>query len=155
MGIRVWVRDYYDGGRGGGCSRQVTLINSSLTCTHSLLKHKKHHGKRVLSAPALSCSTASLTFVRTTELSGLLSMAQHVICRSLSSGRGGGGGGAAKATRGRHFIRDGGGGRPLQGYAGSGAAHCPVINSLFVLLSSIFSCAYIYSPFCSMNINIS
>ena len=37
-------------------------------------------------------------------------MAQHVICRSLSSGRGGGGGGgAAKATRGRHFIRDGGG----------------------------------------------
>ena len=100
------------GGGGGGCSRQVTLINSSLTCTHSLLKHKKHHGKRVHSAPALSCSTASLTFVRTTELSGLLSMAQHVICRSLSSGRGGGGGGAAKATRGRHFIRDGGGGRP-------------------------------------------
>ena len=45
-------------------------------------------------------------------------MAQHVICRSLSSGRGGG---AAKATRGRHFIRDGGGGRPPQGYAGSGA----------------------------------
>ena len=78
------------GGGGGGCSRQVTLINSSLTCTHSLLKHKKHHGKRVHSAPALSCSTASLTFVRTTELSGLLSMAQHVICRSLSSGRGGG-----------------------------------------------------------------
>ena len=77
--------------RGGGCSRQVTLINSSLTCTHSLLKHKKHHGKRVHSAPALSCATASLTFVRTTELSGLLSMAQHVICRSLSSGRGGGG----------------------------------------------------------------
>ena len=106
---------------GGGCSRQVTLINSSLTCTHSLLKHKKHHGKRVHSAPALSCSTASLTFVRTTELSGLLSMAQHVICRSLSSGRGGGGGGAAKAARGRHFIRDGGGGRPPQGYAGSGA----------------------------------
>ena len=78
------------GGGGGGCSRQVTLINSSLTCTHSLLKHKKHHGKRVHSAPALSCSTASLTFVRTTELSGLSSMAQHVICRSLSSGRGGG-----------------------------------------------------------------
>ena len=77
------------GGGGGGCSRQVTLINSSLTCTHSLLKHKKHHGKRVHSAPALSCSTASLTFVRTTELSGLLSMAQHVICRSLSSERGG------------------------------------------------------------------
>ena len=47
-------------------------------------------------------------------------MAQHVICRSLSSGRGGGGG-AAKAARGRHFIRDGGGGRPPQGYAGSGA----------------------------------
>ena len=118
---------------GGGCSRQVTLINSSLTCTHSLLKHKKHHGKRVHSAPALSCATASLTFVRTTELSGLLSMAQHVICRSLSSGRGGGGGGgggggkscqgAAFHTRwgGRHFIRDGGGGRPPQGYAGSGA----------------------------------
>ena len=113
------VQSAYDGG-GGGCSRQVTLINSSLTCTHSLLKHKKHHGKRVHSAPALSCSTASLTFVRTTELSGLLSMAQHVICRSLSSGRGGGGG-AAKAARGRHFIRDGGGGRPPQGYAGSGA----------------------------------
>ena len=109
---RRGVQSAYDGGGGGGggCSRQVTLINSSLTCTHSLLKHKKHHGKRVHSAPALSCSTASLTFVRTTELSGLLSMAQHVICRSLSSGRGGGG--AAKATRGRHFIRDGGGGRP-------------------------------------------
>ena len=127
---RRGVQSAYDGGGGavrlrrgggGGCSRQVTLINSSLTCTHSLLKHKKHHGKRVHSAPALSCSTASLTFVRTTELSGLLSMAQHVICRSLSSGRGEGGGGAAKATRGRHFIRDGGGGRPPQGYAGSGA----------------------------------
>ena len=48
-------------------------------------------------------------------------MTQHVICRSLSSGRG------------RHFIRDGGGGggggggwggRPPQGYAGSGAAWC-------------------------------
>ena len=110
---RRGVQSAYDGGGGGGgCSRQVTLINSSLTCTHSLLKHKKHHGKRVHSAPALSCSTASLTFVRTTELSGLLSMAQHVICRSLSSGRGGGGGGAAKATRGRHFIRDGGGRPP-------------------------------------------
>ena len=116
---RRGVQSAYDGGGGGGeqsaydggggCSRQVTLINSSLTCTHSLLKHKKHHGKRVHSAPALSCSTASLTFVRTTELSGLLSMAQHVICRSLSSGRGGG---AAKATRGRHFIRDGGGRPP-------------------------------------------
>ena len=117
------VQSAYDGGGGGGCSplttggggRQDTLTNSSITCTHSLLKHKGHHGKRVHSAPALSCSTASLTFVRTTELSGLLSMAQHVICRSLSSGRGGGGGGgggAAKAARGRHFIRDGGGGRP-------------------------------------------
>ena len=91
----------YDGG--GGCSRQVTLINSSLTCTHSLLKHKKHHGKRVHSAPALSCATASLTFVRTTELSGLLSMAQHVICRSLSSGRGGGGGGGGKSCQGAAF----------------------------------------------------
>ena len=128
---RRGVQSAYDGG-GGGCSRQVTLINSSLTCTHSLLKHKKHHGKRVHSAPALSCSTASLTFVRTTELSGLLSMAQHVICRSLSSGRGGGGGGgAAKATRGRHFIRDGGGGAaaPPQGYAGSGAAN---LNGILV-----------------------
>ena len=67
---RRGVQSAYDGG-GGGCSRQVTLINSSLTCTHSLLKHKEHHGKRVHSAPALSCSTASLTFVRTTELSGL------------------------------------------------------------------------------------
>ena len=112
------------GGGGGGAVGKFTLINSSLTCTHSLLKHKKHHGKRVHSAPALSCSTASLTFVRTTELSGLLSMAQHVICKSLSSGRGGG---AAKATRGRHFIRDGGGGRPPQGYAGSGA------ESLYIL----------------------
>ena len=95
---------------GGGCSRQVTLINSSLTCTHSLLKHKKHHGKRVHSAPALSCSTASLTFVRTTELSGLLSMAQHVICRSLSSGRGGGGGG--KSYQGAAFHTRWGGRPP-------------------------------------------
>ena len=54
-------------GEGGGCSRQVKLTNSSLTCTHSLLKHKEHHDKQVHSAPALSCSTASLTFVRTTE----------------------------------------------------------------------------------------
>ena len=52
---------------GGGCSRQVKLTNSSLTCMHSLLKHKEHHDKQVHSAPALSCSTASLTFVRTTE----------------------------------------------------------------------------------------
>ena len=98
-------------GGGGGCSRQVTLINSSLTCTHSLLKHKKHHGKRVHSAPALSCSTASLTFVRTTELSGLLSMAQHVICRSLSSGRGGGGGGG-KSCQGAAFHTRWGGRPP-------------------------------------------
>ena len=42
------------------------------------------YAKRVHSAPTLSCSTASLTFVRTTECSGLLSMTQHVICRSLS-----------------------------------------------------------------------
>ena len=135
----------YDGG-GGGCSRQVTLINSSLTCTHSLLKHKKHHGKRVHSAPALSCSTASLTFVRTTELSGLLSMAQHVICRSLSSGRGGGGGGGGgrqKAARGRHFIRDGGGGRPPQGYAGSGAVPCCFPwSSMQKMISSLHVCRW-------------
>ena len=37
-------------------------------------------------------------------------MAQHIICRSLSSGRGGGG--AAKAARGRLFIRDGGAAAP-------------------------------------------
>ena len=98
--------------RGGGCSRQVTLINSSLTCTHSLLKHKKHHGKRVHSAPALSCATASLTFVRTTELSGLLSMAQHVICRSLSSGRGGGGGGRQKLPGGGISYAMGGAAAP-------------------------------------------
>ena len=112
---------------GGGCSPLTTGGGGAVRLrrggavgkSHSLLKHKEHHGKRVHSAPALSCSTASLTFVRTTELSGL--MAQHIICRSLSSGRGGGGG-AAKAARGRHFIRDGGGGRPPQGYAGSGAA---------------------------------
>ena len=56
-------------------------------------------------------------------------MAQHVICRSLSSGRGGGGGGgAAKAARGRHFIRDGGGGRPPQGYAGSGAGNAQLVR---------------------------
>ena len=128
------VRLRRGGGGGGG---------GAVGKSHSVLEHKEHHGKRVHSAPALSCSTASLTFVRTTELSGLLSMAQHVICRSLSSGRGGGGGGgaakaargrqklpgggkscqgAAKAARGRHFIRNGGGGRPPpQGYAGSGA----------------------------------
>ena len=107
------------GGGGGGGGGAVRLRRGgAVGKSHSLLKHKEHHGKRVHSAPALSCSTASLTFVRTTELSGL--MAQHIICRSLSSGRGGGGG-AAKAARGRHFIRDGGGGRPPQGYAGSGA----------------------------------
>ena len=107
------VRLRRGGGGGGGCSRQVTLINSSLTCTHSLLKHKKHHGKRVHSAPALSCSTASLTFVRTTELSGLLSMAQHVICRSLSSGRGGGGGGGGgKSYQGAAFHTRWGGRPP-------------------------------------------
>ena len=104
------VRLRREGGGGGG---EVRLRRGggggAVGKSHSLLKHKEHHGKRVHSAPALSCSTALLTFVRTTELSGLLSMAQHVICRSLSSGRGGG---AAKAARGRHFIRDGGGGRP-------------------------------------------
>ena len=55
-------------------------------------------------------------------------MTQHVICRSLSSGRG-----AAKAARGRHFIRDGGGGRPPpppQGYAGSGAELNSNFNTL-------------------------
>ena len=119
---RRGVQSAYDGGGGGGavrlrrggggCSRQVTLINSSLTCTHSLLKHKKHHGKRVHSAPALSCSTASLTFVRTTELSGLLSMAQHVICRSLSSGRGGGGGGRQKLPGGGISYAMGGAAAP-------------------------------------------
>ena len=135
------MQSAYDGGGGGGGG---TLINSSLTCTHSLLKHKKHHGKRVHSAPALSCSTASLTFVRTTELSGLLSMAQHVICRSLSSGRGGGG--AAKATRGRHFIRDGGGGRPPQGYAGSGAAAYVFAPITLNKIATFFSFAISLAP---------
>ena len=53
------VQSAYDGGGGGG---------GTVGKSHSLLKHKEHHGKRVHSAPALSCSTASLTFVRTTEL---------------------------------------------------------------------------------------
>eukprot|EP00731_Ephydatia_muelleri_P035601 Em0140g4a len=56
---RRGVQSAYDGGGAVGKS-------------HSVLEHKEHHGKRVHSAPALSCSTASLTFVRTTELSGLL-----------------------------------------------------------------------------------
>ena len=96
------VQSAYDG---GGCSPLTTGGGGgAVGKSHSLLKHKEHHGKRVHSAPALSCSTASLTFVRTTELSGLLCMAQHIICRSLSSGRGGGGGrqklpGAAFHTR--------------------------------------------------------
>ena len=71
-------------------------------------------------------------------------MAQHVICTSLSSGRGGG---AAKAARGRHFIRDGGGGgggggggwrpSPPQGYAGSGAA-ISMINLISFLIAVYF-----------------
>ena len=105
---RIGVQSAYGGGGGGG-SPLTTGGGDAVGKSHSVLEHKEHHGKRVHSAPALSCSTASLTFVRTTELSGLLSMAQHVICRSLSSGRGGG---AAKAARGRHFIRDGGGRPP-------------------------------------------
>ena len=96
------VQSAYDGGGGGG--------EGAVDKSHSLLKHKEHHGKRVHSAPALSCSTASLTFVRTTELSGLLSMAQHIICRSLSSGRGGGGGG--KSCRGAAFHTRWGGRPP-------------------------------------------
>ena len=102
----------YDGG-GGGCSRQVTLINSSLTCTHSLLKHKKHHGKRVHSAPALSCSTASLTFVRTTELSGLLVWRNTLsvdLCRR--EGGGGGGGGRQKLPGGGISYAMGGAAAP-------------------------------------------
>ena len=58
------VQSAYDGGGGGG--------GGAVGKSHSVLEHKEHHGKRVHSAPALSCSTASLTFVRTTELSGLL-----------------------------------------------------------------------------------
>ena len=113
---------------GGGCSPFTTGGGGgggAVGKSHSVLEHKEHHGKRIHSAPALSCSTASLTFVRTTELSGLLSMAQHVICRSLSSGRGGGGGGGGKSCQGAAFHTrwggGGGGGRPPQGYAGSGA----------------------------------
>ena len=76
-------------------------------------------------------------------------MAQHVICRSLSSGRGGGGGGRQKLPGGgisyamggggggisyamgggggRHFIRDGGGGggRHFIRDGGGGAAAPP------------------------------
>ena len=97
------VQSAYDGGGGGGAVGK----------SHSVLEHKEHHGKRVHSAPALSCSTASLTFVRTTELSGLLSMAQHVICRSLSSGRGGGGGGGGgKSCQGAAFHTRWGGRPP-------------------------------------------
>ena len=104
---------------GGGCSPLTTGGGGgggggggAVGKSHSLLKHKEHHGKRVHSAPALSCSTASLTFVRTTELSGLLSMAQHIICRSLSSGRGGGGGGGGKSCKGAAFHTRWGGRPP-------------------------------------------
>ena len=99
---------------GGGCSPLTTGGGGgggAVGKSHSLLKHKEHHGKWVHSAPALSCSTASLTFVRTTELSGLLSMAQHVICRSLSSGRGGGGAGG-KSCQGAAFHTRWGGRLP-------------------------------------------
>ena len=50
-------------------------------------------------------------------------MTQHVICRSLSSGRvgGGGGGGGAKAARGGISYAMGGAAPPPHGYAGSGA----------------------------------
>ena len=110
---RRGVQSAYDGG-GGGCSPLTTGGGGggegAVDKSHSLLKHKEHHGKRVHSAPALSCSTASLTFVRTTELSGLLSMAQHIICRSLSSGRGGGEGG--KSCRGAAFHTRWGGRPP-------------------------------------------
>ena len=110
------VQSTYDGGGGGvqsaydggGCSPLTTGGGGGKL--HSLLKHKEHHGKRVHSAPALSCSTASLTFVRTTELLGLLSMAQHIIIRSLSSGRGGGGGG--KSCQGAAFHTRWGGRPP-------------------------------------------
>ena len=113
------------GGGGGGTVRlRRGGGGGAVGKSHSVLEHKEHHGKRVHSAPALSCSTASLTFVRTTELSGLLSMAQHVICRSLSSGRGGGGGGGGKSCQGAAFHTRWGGRPPPpppQGYAGSGA----------------------------------
>ena len=64
------------GGGGGGrsCLRRgggaVGKLNEPIRHSHArilYLKHKEHHDKRVHSAPALSCSTASLTFVRTTE----------------------------------------------------------------------------------------
>ena len=62
-------------------------------------------------------------------------MAQHVICRSLSSGREGG---AAKAARGRQKLPGGGisyamgGGAaapPPQGYAGSGAGLLFIVHN--------------------------
>ena len=86
---RRGVQSAYDGGGGGGGGGGSPLttggVGGAVGKSHSLLKTQGTSRKRVHSAPALSCSTASLTFVRTTELSGLLSMAQHVICRSLSS----------------------------------------------------------------------
>ena len=88
-------------GRGGGGGGAVGK-------SHSVLEHKEHHGKRVHSAPALSCSTASLTFVRTTELSGLLSTLSIDLCRR----EGGGGGGGGKSCQGAAFHTRWGG-RPL------------------------------------------
>ena len=73
----------------------LTTGGGAVGKSHSLLKHKEHHGKRVHSAPALSCSTASLTFVRTTELSGLLSMA-HTLSVDLCRREGGVGGGGGR-----------------------------------------------------------
>ena len=114
----------YDGGGGGGrggCNRQVKLTNSSLTCTHSLLL--KTQGTSRQTGPLRTCPVVLHRFVdicpynRATGTFKYGATRYLLVCRSLSSGRGG----AAKAARGRHFIRDGGGGRPPQGYAGSGA----------------------------------
>ena len=113
----------YDGGGGGegGCNRQVKLTNSSLTCTHSLLL--KTQGTSRQTGPLRTCPVVLHRFVDICPYNRATGTFKYgarylLVCRSLSSGRGG----AAKAARGRHFIRDGGGGRPPQGYAGSGAA---------------------------------
>ena len=109
------------GGGEGGCNRQVKLTNSSLTCTHSLLL--KTQGTSRQTGPLRTCPVVLHRFVdicpynRATGTFKYGATRYLLVCRSLSSGRGG----AAKAARGRHFIRDGGGGRPPQGYAGSGA----------------------------------
>ena len=91
---------------GGGCSRQVKLTNSSLTCTHSLLL--KTQGTSQQTGPLRTCPVVLHRFVDICPYNRATGTFKYSATRYLC--RREGGGGAGKGCQGAAFHTRWGGG---------------------------------------------